>query len=147
VLALAGDTLYAGSGGGVHGTLVAYARDAATGALEERAQAESPAAPGIEQPAQIVAARGALYVASTVSGAVTRFDRSLRETGIARGLRRPSGLAVTDRVQVACRDGIASLTLALAPAGRTKLANATGVAGYGRFVYAVSPGRISTFVR
>jgi DNA-binding beta-propeller fold protein YncE len=146
-LAIAGDTLYAGSGGGAHGALVAYARDPATGALTERARAESATTPGIQQPAQIVAARGALYVASTVSGAVTRFDRSLHETGIARGVARAFGLAVTDRVRVAYRGGLASFTLGLAPAGRTKLANATAVAGYGRFVYAASPGRVSTFVR
>jgi DNA-binding beta-propeller fold protein YncE len=142
-LALAGDTLYAGSGGGAHGTLVAYARDDTTGVLTERARAESPATPGIQQPAQIVAARGRVYVASTVSGAVVRFDRSLHETGIARGLPRAFGLAVADRVRVAYRDGVASFSLTLAPAGRAKLGGATGVAGYGRFVYAVSPGRVS----
>jgi DNA-binding beta-propeller fold protein YncE len=146
-LAATAATVYAGSGGGAHGTLGAYAR-AADGTLTETARTDSTAVPGIQQPAQIVAARGALYVVSTVSGAVTRFDTSLGQTGIARGLPLAYGLAVTDRVYVAYRDGIAALAPAdLQRAGTVRLTRATGVAGWGRHVYAVSRDRVTAFAR
>jgi DNA-binding beta-propeller fold protein YncE len=146
-LAATNSALYAGSGGGAHGTLVAYGR-AADGTLTETARVDPTAAPGIQQPAQIVAARGAVFVASTVSGAVTRFDASLTETCIQRGLPLAFGLAVTDRVYVAYRDGIAALAPAdLQRAGTVRLTRATGVAGWGRHVYSVSRDRVTAFAR
>jgi 6-phosphogluconolactonase (cycloisomerase 2 family) len=148
-LALSGDgaTLYAGSGGGAHGTVVAFARDATSGGLTESARVDAPATPGIQQPAQIVVARGSVYVVSTVSGAVARFDRALRPTGLARGLPRAFGLAVSDRVWVAYRDGVASFSLALVRGPRAALKGATGVAAYGRFAYATSPGGVTVLRR
>jgi 6-phosphogluconolactonase (cycloisomerase 2 family) len=148
-LALSGDggTLYAGAGGGAHGTVVAFARDAATGGLTESARVDAPATPGIQQPAQIVVARGSVYVVSTVSGSVARFDRALQPTALARGLPRAFGLAVSDRVWVAYRDGVASFSLALARGPRAALKDATGVAAYGRYAYATSPAGITVLRR
>ena len=141
-----GSAVYAGDGGGSHGTLTAFSRDPDTGKLTETATVSSPAAPGIEQPAQLVATRDALYVVGTVSGAVTRFDAGLAQTGIARGLPLAFGLAVTsDRVYVAYRDGVAVLDRDLHRLGTVKLRHATGVAAVGRSVYAVSPDRLTAF--
>jgi DNA-binding beta-propeller fold protein YncE len=146
-LAATDAAVYAGSGGGAHGTLVAYARGA-DGTLTESARTDSTAVPGIQQPAQIVAARGAVYVVSTVSGAVTRFDASLGQTAVARGLPLAYGLAVTDRVYVAYRDGVAAFAPAdLERAAATRLTRATGVAGWGRHVYAASRDRVTAFAR
>jgi DNA-binding beta-propeller fold protein YncE len=143
-----GSAVYAGSGGGYHGSLTAFARDPATGTLTETAAVSSPATPGIEQPAQLVATRDALYAVGTVSGAVTRFDPTLAQTGIARGLPLAFGIAVTsDRVYAAYRDGLAVLSRDLGRLGGTPLRHATGVAVGGRSVYAASSGRITTFSR
>jgi 6-phosphogluconolactonase (cycloisomerase 2 family) len=146
-LAATNGAVYAGSGGGAHGTLVAYDR-AGDGTLTESARVDSTAVPGIQQPAQLVAARGAVFLASTVSGAVTRFDPTLDETAIARGLPLAFGLAVTDRVYVAYRDGVAAFEPAdLKAAGKTRLTRATGVGGWGRHVYAASRDRVSAYAR
>jgi DNA-binding beta-propeller fold protein YncE len=141
-----GTTLYAGSGGGYHGTLTAFARTADSGTLTQTAQVASPTTPGIEQPAQLVADDGGVYALATVSGAVTRLDPTLAETAIARSLPLAFGLAVTpDRVYVAYRDGVAALDPSLQPVGTFKLKHATGVAASGRTVYAVSTGRVTVF--
>lgn len=139
-----GGAVYAGSGGGYHGSLTAFARDPDTGKLTETATVSSPATPGIEQPAQLVATGDVLYAVGTVSGAVTRFDSTLAETGIARGLPLAFGLAVSaDRVFVAHRDGVTALDRDLRRLGSAKLRHATGVAAAGRSVYAVSTDRVT----
>lgn len=141
-----GTQVYAGGGGGYHGTLTAFARDPATGRLTQTAAVSSPATPGIEQPAQLAATDGGLFAVGTVSGAVTRFDRGLRETAIARSLPLAFGLAVgSGRVHVAYRDGVASFDASLRRLGALRLAHATGVAAAGASVYAVSPGRVTTY--
>lgn len=142
-----GATVYAGGGGGAHGSLTAFGRDPATGQLTTAATVSSPTAPGIEQPAQLVATSDGLYAVGTVSGAVTRFDPTLHETGIGRGLPLAFGLAVAPgRVYVAYRDGVAVLDRDLRRRGAATLRRATGVATTGRSVYAVSPDRVSVFV-
>ncbi len=143
-----GTTVYAASGGGRHGALAAYAREPDTGALTPETRLDSTTTPGIQQPAQLVATRDAVYLAATVSGAVTRYDPDLRQTGIARGMPTAFGLAVTPtRLYVADRDGIAVLDARLRHLGTSRLAHATGVAAVGRSVYAVSRGRITAFAR
>ena len=143
-----GSAVYAGSGGGYHGSLTAFARDPDTGKLTETSTVSSPATPGIQQPAQLVATRDALYAVATVSGAVTRFDSALTGTRIARRLPLAFGLAVSaDRVQVAFRDGVAVLDRDLRRLGTVKLHHATGVAASGSSVYAVSTDRVTVFAR
>ncbi|MGZ4352202.1 MAG: lactonase family protein [Gaiellaceae bacterium] len=143
-----GSAVYAGSGGGYHGSLAAFARDPATGTLTETATVSSPATPGIEQPAQLVATRDGLYAVGAVSGAVTRFDATLAETGIARSLPLAFGLAVSaDRVVVAYRDGVAVLDRDLHRLGAVKLRRATGVAAVWRSIYAVSAARVTAYRR
>jgi 6-phosphogluconolactonase (cycloisomerase 2 family) len=143
-----GSTVYAGAGGGSHGSLTAYARDTATGRLTQTATVSSPATPGIEQPAQLVAVRDGVYAVGTVSGAVTRFDPDLTQTCIARSLPLAYGLAVTsDRVYVGYRDGVLALDRTLRPVATTRLHATTGVAAAGTSLYAVSSGRVTAYRR
>ena len=143
-----GTAVYAGSGGGYHGSLAAFARNPATGTLTETATVSAPATPGIEQPALLVATRDGLYAVGTVSGAVTRFDPDLTQTCIARSLPLAFGLAVaSDRVYVGYRDGVETLDRALRPVATTRLHATTGVAAAGTSLYAVSSGRVTTYRR
>jgi DNA-binding beta-propeller fold protein YncE len=143
-----GSMVYAAGGGGRHGTLVSYAREPDTGALTADVQLDETTAQGLEQPAQLVALRDSVYLVSTVSGAVTRFDTTLHPLAIQRGYPAAFGLAVTAKyVYVAYRSGIGVLSRQLARQSTVRLKGATGVATAGRSVYAVSPGRITAFTR
>jgi len=143
-----GSTVYAAGAGGPHGQLVSYAREPDSGALTADVTLDSATTPGIQQPAELVALRDSVYLASTVSGAVTRFDAALRPLGIARGYPTAAGLAVTARyVYVAYRDGLGVLSRQLGRQGSVRLTRATGVATAGPDVYVVSRDRVTAFRR
>lgn len=143
-----GSTVYAAGGGGRHGTLASYTREPDTGALAADVQLDETTTPGLEQPAQLVAMRDSVYLVSTVSAAVSRYDTTLHQIAIQRGYPTATGLAVTAKyVYVAYRSGIAVLSRQLEREGTVRLKGATGVAAAGRSIYAVSPGRITAFAR
>jgi hypothetical protein len=124
-LAVDAGTLYASSAG----RLTAYARAGL-------AEIASAAAPQLGRPSQLVLARGSLYAVSP--GSVSRWTTGLERTASAGGLPLAFGLAVTDRVYVAYRDGVAALSPGLRPLGTRRLDHATGVAASGAYVYAIS---------
>jgi hypothetical protein len=127
-LAADDDSLYAAS----QGRLTAYSR-------ADLAETATAAAPG--QPNQLVLAHGALYLLSL--GGVSRWSSGLERTASAGPLPLAFGLAVTDRVYVAYRDGVSAFSLGLARLGSRTLDHAVGVAASGRFVYAVSRGGLT----
>ena len=89
------------------GSIVAYSADGT-----EVGRAESPS---LKLPSQLAVARGFLYAVSL--GNVSRWTLSLESAGSAGGLPLAFGLAVTDRVYVAYRDGVAAFALDLQRAG------------------------------
>jgi DNA-binding beta-propeller fold protein YncE len=164
VVAPNGRTVYGAGGGGAHGFLRAWSRDATTGML-------TPVGPvlcgvatdlpgcttglGLLQPAALAFTPGSsrLWVVSTLSAAVTQYRVNANGAIgglVARrgGLPLATGLALAGgRAYVSFRDGIASLDTSLRPTGTTALRGATGVAAFGRSVYAASPRRVTVFTR
>jgi DNA-binding beta-propeller fold protein YncE len=132
-LAATATALYAASSG----SIVAYAPDGT-----EVGGAESPS---LKLPSQLAVAHGFVYAVSL--GNVSRWTLSLESAGTAGALPLAFGLAVTDRVYVAYRDGVAAFALDLRRAGTRRLDHATGVAGWGRSVYAVSRAGVTVLSR
>ncbi len=165
VVAPNGRTVYGAGGGGAHGFLRAWRRNAATGTLTPLGPvlcglaADLPGCTiglGLLQPAALAFTPGSslLWIVSTVSGAVVQYrvDRTTGAVGafVARrgGLPLATGLALAGaRAYVSYRDGIAAFDASLRPAGTTALRHASGVAAFGRSVVATSPRRISVFAR
>jgi DNA-binding beta-propeller fold protein YncE len=159
-----GRFVYTAAGGGAHGFLRAWRRNATTGALTPIGAtlcgpADGPGcttAPGLLQPAALAFTPGSsrLWIVSTVSAAVTQYrvDPATGAIGaaVARRGRLPLAFDVAlagGQAYVAFRDGVAVLDTALRPRGVTRLARATGVAAVGRSVYAASSRRITVFAR
>ena len=129
-LAVDDGTLYAAS----MGKLTTYARSDLT-------ETGSVASPLLRQPNAVALARGALYVVSL--GNVSRWSHALQPLGSAGNLPLAFGLAVTDRVYVAYRDGLETLTPALQKLRLARVPHAVGVTVVGRRAYVVASARIS----